>query len=966
MAAELREALVPGIQLLRELGQGGMGVVFLGRDPALHRLVVVKVLLPELARDTTARARFAREAESAAAVSHPSVVSIYQVGALPTSGATYFVMQFIDGPTVQQAFPEGAAAPLPRVRRLLGEVASALAAAHARGLIHRDIKPSNIMLDAESGRAIVLDFGISAARGARALAQGEKLTVEGTSIGTPEYMSPEQGAGESITDKSDIYSLGVMGFELLTGRLPFQERSPMALVAAHIKQLPPRLASLRPDLDPQLADLIDRCLSKEADERPSAEHISRLLLPSAHPLIEWPPPGLEQLRGLALKLLAALTVTVGAAMCSLLLLFRSPILMSPAGLDQWFSEHGAKNPTGDFNGLSIWFFVLSICAAVILLFTPIVASRAFRLAVLLRRARQDGYPWRALVDVASDGSDDTSALVNGSGRFALLESKARDRLMRLRRERLAVGGATLATAITMISLWVVGWIGGWATGSDLLPVPEVVMLLGPVVLGLLAVSWLGRPEALLRGSGLRRLFSWRVRPAGSRPELVRSWLISTGQPAAMSSRRVWLAAISFVPALMVIALLGALSIVSVVVSLAATNGTMSTEKAVNLMGTLTSDSLRPAPWREYDSLFALSARVRGAGTAVDSEAARRLAGWHYAGRSVPSWLNAVTTGIPAAPPRDVVYQSARYFDRRTFMTIDSIAPSEIAALSADTATPVFALFRRLARSGPLPPLLLINAGLPGRDMPVGFRQFPGYGSAALRNISAGILALRQRDSATALLRAREILAVARQMMRSPLLLDHLGGLTASIYGQKLVELTGRVMKDPALIAESERLRVLTLRARADFNPWWTGGAQLLMADPVNPVLLRFLADTALLPAARAAAAAGVVSGFCLSAREILFGVDTRRRETLDRVGIALRNTPRMDDVILAEHRELDEWIASPSAANARYADLFLQVNLMESSAVPLIVPLRWVGLRGVGERIAFCLAVWHGMGNLVQ
>lgn len=966
VVTELRDALAPGIQLLRELGRGGMGIVFLGRDAALHRLVVIKVLLPELARDATARARFAREAESAAAVSHPNVVSIYQVGALPTSGVTYFVMQFVDGPTVQQAFPEGRAAPLPRVRRLLGEVASALAAAHARGLIHRDIKPSNVMLETESGRVVVLDFGISAARGASALAQSQKLTLQGTSIGTPEYMSPEQGAGETVTEKSDVYSLGVMGFELLTGRLPFRDQSAMALVAAHIKDSPPLVASLRPDLDPQLADLVDRCLAKAAEERPAAEHISRLLLPSAHPLIEWPPPGLEQLRGLAVKLLSALAVMVSAAAGFFLLLLRTPIAMSPAGLNRWFSEHGATNPTSDFSGLPIWFFVLTIFSTVILLLIPVVAARGWRLATLLHRARHDGYPWRVLLDTASDGRDDTGALLNGSGRFALLESHARDRLMRRRRARVAVGGATIMTAMTLMSMWVVGWTGGWATGPGLLPAPEAAVLLGPVVLGLLVVSWLGRLESRLVGSDLGRRFGWRVRQVGSRPELVRSWLDSARNPAAMNSHRAWLAALSVVPVLVASVLVVAGGIVFFVASIAASNGARSTEAALTIVGTLTTDSLRTTTWREYDSLFALSSQVRGAGTTVDSAAAKRLVGWQYAGANVPSYRNAATIGSAVTPPARWNGDLRKLASVTGPASFDSAIAPHLAQLAADTTTPVLALFRSLARSGPLPPLLLLRVGLPGPDMPGRLYQFQGYDDAALLNVSAGILALRQRDSAAAMLRAREIIAIARHMMRSPLLFDHLRGLNMSGSGTFLIQLTGRVMRDPALVAEAERLRVLRARARADFTPWWTGGAQLLMADPVGPVLLRFLSDTTLLPAARAAAAAGVVSGFCLSAREILFGVDPRRREALDGVGTALQNTPRMGDIILAERRELDDWIASPSTASARYADMFASVNMWYGPPIRLVAPLLGVGRLGVTKRIAFCWGPWRNLGYLVQ
>jgi serine/threonine protein kinase len=162
---ELEQALAPGIEILRPLGRGGMGAVFLARDRALKRQVVIKVLSPEMARDKTAAQRFAREAEAAASVWDPNVVGLLQVGQLPRSGTSYFVMQYVSGPTLAQACPIGIKMLQARCRRIVGEIASGLAAAHARGLVHRDIKPSNVILEGPTERAVVLDFGISAAAG---------------------------------------------------------------------------------------------------------------------------------------------------------------------------------------------------------------------------------------------------------------------------------------------------------------------------------------------------------------------------------------------------------------------------------------------------------------------------------------------------------------------------------------------------------------------------------------------------------------------------------------------------------------------------------------------------------------------------------------------------------------------------------------------------------------------------------
>ncbi len=258
LTVELREAITPGIQLIRYLASGGMGAVFLGRDPQLRRLVVIKVLGPALANDDVAHARFLREAQAAASLAHPHVVSVYQVGELPQSGVPYFVMQYIDGVTLQAQMQSTGAFGESEAKRVVGEIASALAAAHERGLIHRDIKPANVMLDRESGRAIVLDFGIAAAVEQDRAGEDLTLTAIGTIVGTPVYMSPEQAVGGAVTPQSDIYSLGVLAFEMVSGNPPFTGDTPMELIAAHVKDPAPPIRKLRSDLDAQFADLVDR------------------------------------------------------------------------------------------------------------------------------------------------------------------------------------------------------------------------------------------------------------------------------------------------------------------------------------------------------------------------------------------------------------------------------------------------------------------------------------------------------------------------------------------------------------------------------------------------------------------------------------------------------------------------------------------------------------------------------------
>jgi hypothetical protein len=238
-----------------------MGAVYLAQDLQLQRLVAIKVLPPELAVRPELRERFLRETRVAAGFSHPNIVSVHAVEDHPQLLA--FVMGFIEGETlgqrVRRAGPLGAAEAV----RMLQEVAWALSYAHGRGVVHRDIKPDNILIERATGRSLVTDFGI-----ARSTTSGAtSLTQVGEVVGTPQFMSPEQAAGEPLDGRSDLYSLGVVAFFAVTGRLPFEAPSAGAVMAMHLTQAPPRVASLRPDLPQALCAAIDRCLEKEQDKR---------------------------------------------------------------------------------------------------------------------------------------------------------------------------------------------------------------------------------------------------------------------------------------------------------------------------------------------------------------------------------------------------------------------------------------------------------------------------------------------------------------------------------------------------------------------------------------------------------------------------------------------------------------------------------------------------------------------------
>ena len=222
MRALAERALTAQYEIDREIGRGGMGIVYRARDRRLKRIVAIKVLPPELAFRGEIRQRFLREAETAAQLSHPNIVPIYSVD--EKDGLVYFVMACVEGPTLAKRLHDEGRVPVGDARRILCEVADALAYAHARGVVHRDIKPDNILLDKDDGRAMVTDFGI-----ARAIQEGadSRLTATGVAIGTPAYMSPEQAAGDrEIDGRSDLYALGVVGYQMLAGRLPFQALEP--------------------------------------------------------------------------------------------------------------------------------------------------------------------------------------------------------------------------------------------------------------------------------------------------------------------------------------------------------------------------------------------------------------------------------------------------------------------------------------------------------------------------------------------------------------------------------------------------------------------------------------------------------------------------------------------------------------------------------------------------------------------
>jgi serine/threonine protein kinase len=250
-------------QLENEVGRGGMAVVYRAMDLRLHRPVAIKVLPPDVAFNADVRTRFIREAQTAAQLSHPNIVPIYSVDEKDGQSVVYFVMAYVDGESLGLRLSREGAWPIDRTIRVLRDVADALAYAHARGVVHRDIKPDNILIDRASGRPMVTDFGI-----ARAAAGETRLTVTGVAVGTPAYMSPEQALGEREVDgRSDLYSLAVVGYHMLSGETPFKAVNTPAMLVKHVSERPRPIRERRPDVPAHLAVAIDRALSKRPEDR---------------------------------------------------------------------------------------------------------------------------------------------------------------------------------------------------------------------------------------------------------------------------------------------------------------------------------------------------------------------------------------------------------------------------------------------------------------------------------------------------------------------------------------------------------------------------------------------------------------------------------------------------------------------------------------------------------------------------
>jgi serine/threonine protein kinase len=456
LKAHVTSVLSANYELESEIGRGGMGVVYCARDRRLKRSVAVKVLPPELGYRSDIRQRFLREAETAAQLSHPNIVPIYTVE--EKDNLVYFVMAFISGDNLGKVITDRGAMDPDDVRRILREVSDALAYAHHRNVIHRDIKPDNILIDGDSGRAMVTDFGI-----ARALTDStdSRLTATGMAIGTPAYMSPEQSAGDSQIDgRSDLYSLGVVGYQMLCGELPFDAPNTPMMLVKHLSETPVSVSERAHGIPLDLSRAVMMCLEKNpADRFPNANSLATALSTGDIPTLiaraqPAPPPRRESSMGAGSSFMGG--------MPSLRTIQQPLVPMPPLGrigslATRYSSGARAAAPTNDdyarWNAPEVMKFrrrlAPYLAVNAVLIPAGIFGSNGFffatvwwtvAMAVQYSKLWQAGYDWRDVfrqprdrlfVDVAAETIDDARAL---------FDEKKREQVRDRARRRTNAGG----------------------------------------------------------------------------------------------------------------------------------------------------------------------------------------------------------------------------------------------------------------------------------------------------------------------------------------------------------------------------------------------------------------------------------------------------------------------------------------------------------------------------------------------
>ena len=427
LLAHVERILSSQYELDREIGRGGMGIVYRAKDRRLKRTVAIKLLPPEFAFRSDIRSRFLREAETAAQLSHPNIVPIYSVD--EKDGLVYFVMSCIEGDNLAKVMHDRGRLAPDFTRRIVREVADALAYAHARGVVHRDIKPDNILLDGDGGRALITDFGI-----ARAAEAATRLTATGMAIGTPAYMAPEQAAGDREVDgRTDLYSLGVVAYQMLAGELPFAATSTAAMLVKHISERPTPLEQRRADVPTDLSRAVMMLLEKDPGDRfPSAASLSVALETGNVPAARVP-TGMNAAQGL----IQATSASIGGMRpgLSIDLQVNPSFVPSSDEMVRWNAQ-----PVIEFRRKLAPYLVTSFVLVLLQIFTTVdlmFVAALWTVYIAFRYAKlwAQGYDWRdvfkqhkdrLLVDVVAETCDDAVAMFDPKRREELRARRRRD------------------------------------------------------------------------------------------------------------------------------------------------------------------------------------------------------------------------------------------------------------------------------------------------------------------------------------------------------------------------------------------------------------------------------------------------------------------------------------------------------------------------------------------------------------
>jgi hypothetical protein len=904
LRADLTTALSPHYEILRALGSGGMGAVFVAREPALRRLVAVKVLAPWLAADPRARSRFEREARAAAALSHPNVVRVYAVGQTGGQQLPYIIMQYVDGPTLAQHMARHPRASERDARRIIGEVAAGLAAAHARELVHRDIKPGNILIETESRRAFVTDFGVSAAFSP--VEQGTKLTITGSVVGTPPYMSPEQAAGEPTTPKSDVYSLGLVAYELLTGRLPYSATTPMGWAAAHMRDPVTPVRVRRPDLPPEIAQVVDRCLAKSPAARPSAQDVAAAMLPSLEREISWPPPGLAPLHGRG-RVLARLSlfVAVGGLLTVFALAFTPQlVLVHP----QWLERFASTLPTRmaafhrDPAAISqfVWQTVLIIGLAAFVTSLFAFATVALQASSFTIAHRRRGWGWRTLLDVAVDPDGRSGLALAGAREFASMDDASRARLLAARRIETIAELAAGPWVALVAAAWTAGLAAGLLSRDLTAALMSTTIWLGaalPVLAGLL-VSAVTRYRE-------RRLMAVLVR----RPDFeeseadIAAWYASAPAaappaPGPPPRRAVVLGLQALASGIAAVALLAlAAGATAALVAAVATSRLGPT--AFQLRAAIARVNGADPIGTARQLVSSLLPHSNPAGDSVTGQRLQRLLTAPGSGGALPEYApapaalrDALRGSVTEQPPdrgrgRELPFRPPHFRSGQipvALLTSAAFRRAFAHGIPADT-------IRLLRRLGEQPRTALFRELTRARDWDLPDPRVPlsALDDAALANLLGAIGDVASGDAASARARLGENAAAGLLLLQVPTLqASSLGSNILESYAlaplAELEQLTGGGRLAAELRDGAQRLGLLEM-----LTPTNLGG---LAADPAGlDSIVDYLRDTRLPAGWRATLMAEVIQGACTNPREVLLGVSPSREAAITSAAVAMGDVP---------------------------------------------------------------------------